>query len=66
MEEKYGARIERGKIIRANEGKYTVASLDRPGIIAEGMQAISGNFEAGEMVAFFMFRDGIGKIISKL
>lgn len=64
---KYGAVIERGKILRADESGYTVASLDREGIESPPIGALGDTtYTVGDTVYFFLFRDGTGKIVSKL
>lgn len=61
----FGAKIERGKILAAEEGGYIVASTDRPGIETGPLTPISENtYTAGDAVYFFVFPDGTGKIIS--
>lgn len=60
----YGAVIERGTVISAGEKGYAVASLDRPGIESLEIEAIDGNtYTAGDVVYFFLFHDGTGRII---
>lgn len=59
----YGARIERGKVLTAAAGSYTVASLDRDGITSPAITAVSGSYSVGDTVLFFLFRDGTGKIL---
>ena len=49
----YGASIERGKVLTASAGSYTVASLDREGIISPAITASSGVFAVGDTVYFF-------------
>ena len=62
----YGAIFERGKILAAAAGRYTVASLDREGIESPPISAINNEtYTVGDMVYFFMFRDGTGKIVCK-
>lgn len=62
----YGAIIERGKILTAAAGSYTVASLDREGLESPPISAIHNEtYTVGDMVYFFMFRDGTGKILCK-
>ena len=58
------AYIERGKVTAADGGLYSVASYDRDGIVAEGIQAADGTaYDVGDDVCFFLFRDGTGKIL---
>lgn len=64
---KYGACIERGKILTATVEGYTVASLDREGIESLPISAIhEDNYTVGDMVYFFLFRDGTGKILCRV
>ena len=60
-----GAFIERGIILTAQIGKYTVKSLDRDGIVTPPIEATDNNisFQVGDTVCFFLFRDGTGKIL---
>lgn len=60
-----GAVIERGRVLAAEAGAYTVASLDRDGIQSLPIGALSDNtYTVGDTVYFFIFPDGTGKIIS--
>lgn len=59
-----GAVIERGRIV-STDGGYTVASLDREGIVSPPILSIDAKtYSTGDMVYFFLFNDGNGKIIS--
>ena len=59
-----GAFIERGKILTATEAGYSVKSLDRDGIISPPIQTIDDStYTVDDMVYFFLFRDGTGKIL---
>lgn len=61
----YGAVIEQGRVIAPEGGGYRVESLSRPGIRTLPLQAAHGEvFSPGDLVYFFMFRDGRGMIIS--
>lgn len=62
----YGAVIERGEITAiANDG-YQVKSLDRKGIVTPAIPAAyEEEYDVGDIVCFFLFRDGTGKIICK-
>ena len=61
------AMIERGAVVDDADGKYIVASLDREGIETPPLGALNDEtYDAGDLVYFFMFDDGTGKIISKL
>lgn len=64
MEHRYGT-IERGKILSASNGEYTIASLDRDGITTPPLKPVntSATFSAGDMVYFFYFKDGTGRIL---
>ena len=63
---KDGALIERGVIVAAEDGLYTVASYGRSGLITPGIPAIIGApYEANEKVYFFMFDDGHGAVIGR-
>lgn len=62
----YGAIIERGRVTAATEKGYTVASLDRDGIESPPITGIDNTtYTVDDMVYFFLFRDGTGKIICK-
>lgn len=59
--------IERGKIVAASEGLYTIRSLDRDGITTPPMKAIDETaYSIGDRVFFFYFSDGTGRIICGL
>jgi hypothetical protein len=67
MFSEYGARIERGVVDEATEGKYIIASLTRPGVTTPPIPAlIGGTFSVGEKVYFFLFEDGHGGIFAAL
>lgn len=60
-----GAQIERGRIYAANDGTYRVESLTRYGIITPFLPTIGGElFQIGEIVEYFMFDDGDGRIFA--
>lgn len=60
-----GTCIERGCILEAVDGGYRVASYDREGIETTPIKPINDNtYTKGDMVYFFLFPDGTGKIIS--
>lgn len=85
MRVEYGARFERGVIRSAGDGGYTVASLDRDGIVTPAIAAAwapettvyaddgdghitistepAAGYAVGDMVYYFVFPDGTGKII---
>jgi len=59
-----GAMIERGYIASVEAGGYCVASCDRAGIQTPPIQPINGNtYTTGDLVYFFLFPDGTGKIL---
>ena len=59
-----GAVIERGIVLTAEAGLYTVASFDRDGIVTPPIAAANDdNYQADDIVCFFLFRDGTGKIL---
>lgn len=60
-----GVNIERGYILDvAANGGYYVASYDREGIETPPIKPISDSIYAkGDLVYFFLFPDGTGKII---
>lgn len=60
-----GVSIERGYILDvAADGAYTVASYDRYGIETPPIKPIdSSTYAKGDMVYFFLFPDGTGKIL---
>ena len=67
MEKQIGAAIERGEVLTAETGLYTVKSLDRDGIESLPIAAINSTvYQAGDRVYFFLFRDGTGKILCTL
>ena len=58
MEKQIGAAIERGEVLTAETGLYTVKSLDRDGIESLPIAAINSTvYQAGDRVYFFLFRD---------
>ncbi len=61
----YGAAIERGRIISAEDNKYSVMSYSRDGITTPPLPSI-GNaaYSIGDCVYFFMFPDGHGAILA--
>ncbi len=62
----YGATIERGEVAAiANDG-YQIKSLDRKGIVTPAIPAAGEEeYDVGDIVCFFLFRDGTGKILCK-
>lgn len=62
QDNRYGAVIERGKIVSASGGGYVVKSLTRDGITTLPLAA-AGTHTVGETVYYCMFDDGEGKIL---
>ena len=61
----YGAEIERGRIITAENDGYTVMSYTRENIITPPIPAIGGaTYIVGDRVFFFVFDDGHGAILA--
>lgn len=59
-----GASVERGRVLTATAEGYIVASYDRDGIETPPIKPINDNtYTTGDLVYFFLFRDGTGKII---
>lgn len=61
----WGARIERGRITVTETDansieRYTIESIDRPGVTVYGLPGIGGPYSAGTQVYFFAFEDGKG------
>lgn len=66
MEMNRCAPMERGKITSVSEDGYTVASFDRDGIISPPIGDINdADYTVGDIVYFFLFSDGTGKIMCK-
>lgn len=63
----YGARVERGRILKITEQKYVVASLSRSGITTPPIPAMDAQAEyaAGDTVYFILFGDGHGCVMAK-
>jgi hypothetical protein len=65
--ERANASIERGEILSASDGGYTITSLDREGIETPPLKPINdATYATGEKVYFFYFKDGTGRIICKI
>ena len=70
MEREHGI-IERGKVIETATTGYRIASLDRDGIETPPLKPIESGqnsgetptYNVGDMVYYFIFRDGTGRII---
>lgn len=63
----YGAKIERGYVTQATDGKYIVQSYDRTGLTTPPIETINQQqYNAGDRVYFFLFDDGSGKIIASM
>lgn len=66
METNRCAPVERGKITSVSAEGYTVASFDRDGIVSPPIGDINeGVYAVGDIVYFFLFSDGTGKIMCK-
>lgn len=60
----HGAMIERGEVLTAESGAYTVKSFDRDGVITPPIHSnTSYSYSVGNHVFFFLFRDGSGRIL---
>lgn len=61
-------RLERGKILAVNQSGYLVASLDRVGIEIPDLKPLfdTETYTVEQMVYFFSFNDGNGRIICSL
>ena len=61
-------KIERGKILAKTDSGYTVASLDRSGIEIPDLKPLCDAevYAINQMVYFFSFPDGDGRIICNL
>lgn len=63
----FGALIERGEVLTAEDAAYTVKSYDRDGVVTPPIPAIDNvNPDVGNRVFFFMFNDGSGRIIARM
>ena len=61
-----GTTVERGKITEVANGGYRVENLDRPGLTSRVITGIDNTtYTANDIVYFFLFKDGMGKIICK-
>ena len=61
-----GAPLERGKIAEVANGGYRVSNLDRPGLTSRVITGIDDTeYTTGDLVYFYLFRDGSGKILCK-
>ena len=60
--------IERGTVTEITAGKYTVASIDREGIVTPPLPPLmeENSFSVGDQVIYFYFNDGTGRIICVL
>lgn len=65
MENKNGARIERGIITQKTDDGYTIKNLTRWGLDAQDIPALPGiDAQIGDRVYFFLFGDGQGLILA--
>lgn len=59
MERLHGAALERGRVVKIENGKYRVESLDRPGLKSTAMKVFSGEtLTEGDSVFFTCLRTG--------
>ena len=65
---KIGGMIERGTVSTVSNGAYTIASLDRDGIMTPPLLPLNteDSFSVGDRVYYFYFADGTGRIIGQL
>lgn len=62
-----GATVERGRIVHVTDAGYLVVSLDRAGLVSGVITGTDDTaYQMGDMVYFFLFRDGTGKIICRI
>lgn len=63
----WGAKIERGRIMALDAGKYDIESIDRQGVRVFGLKAMDGGtYKVRDAVYFFTFDDGHGMILGKI
>ena len=63
----YGAVIERGVILTADVGAYTVKSYSRDGVTTPKIRAIGDKtYSVGQWVFFFLFDDGTGRVLDTI
>jgi len=66
MDENRCAVIERGKITSISSEGYIVESFDREGIVSPAINGVNDReYAIGDIVYFFLFADGTGKIVCK-
>lgn len=86
MNDRWGARIERGTIAEIDGSRYKVKSICRDSVTTPWLESLAieptlyvlnedgtsdnvryrpTEYKAGDMVYFFMFRDGHGAILGK-
>jgi hypothetical protein len=60
--------IERGEVTTAEDGYYTVKSIDREGIETPPLRPLMDgySFTVGQKVCYFYFKDGTGRIVCDL
>lgn len=65
--ENYGAAMERGRVLGLTKGRATVASFDRDGLVAGGLQILPGQtVSEGDVVFFCQFSDGSGLVLAMM
>lgn len=63
----YGAVIERGVVLQAENGAYVVKSYSRDGVTTPKIRAIGEKtYASGQWVFFFLFDDGTGRILDTM
>lgn len=61
---KYGAPVERGRVLEIESELATVASDSRPGLIARALPITNGvTVSVGDTVFFCLFEDGAGFVM---
>lgn len=59
--------IERGTILTAGNGRYTVMSLDRPGVVTMPLKSAGAEtYQTGDKVVLASFPDGDGLVLGKI
>lgn len=59
--------VERGTVAAVEDGRYTVVSLDRPGIVTMPLRAAgTETYQTGDRVVLASFPDGDGLVLGKI
>ena len=61
----YGAPVERGRVLEVQDGKATVASYDRDGLVTKPLPMRCAA-EKGDAVFYCEFEDGSGMVLERL